>query len=320
MSIEKIPLLVVTGPTASGKTALAVQLAKQLNGEVISADSMQIYQGMDIATAKPTPEEMASVPHHLISLLPPSHPFSVAEYVSLAHAAAQDIHSRGRLPILAGGTGLYISSMVDNLTFTPEPSDPQLRKQLQALAEQQGGEHLLEMLRGFDPETADTLHPNNLGRIIRSIEVYRLTGRTMSQQRSLSRATPSPYNLCMLGLNFRHRQRLYDRINHRVDVMLEQGLLEEARQAFQSTGPTAGQAIGCKELYPYLQGNAELQPCVEKLKQSTRNYAKRQLTWLRREPRIHWLYPDALPPGESLFAAALLVTQTCFYSKKEEER
>lgn len=303
-SQQQIPLVVVAGPTASGKTGLAVELALRLGGEVVSADSMQIYRHMAVATAKPTPEEMKGVPHHLLDFLEPEESFSVARYVELAGAAIGDIHSRGRLPIVAGGTGLYISSLVDNIMFAPQPQDPALRRQLEQRAKDQGGQALLEELATFDPAAAARLHPNNLGRIIRAIEVYRLTGVPITRQEALSRREPSPYRLSMLALNFSDRLRLYDRINTRVDGMLAGGLVDEARAMGERIlSPTAAQAIGYKELAGYLGGDEPLEAAVDRIKQETRRYAKRQLTWLRRDSRYHWLFPD-IAQGEALVLEA----------------
>lgn len=301
----QIPLIVVAGPTASGKTALAVQLALRLGGEVVSADSMQIYKGMDIATAKPSLEEQAGIPHHLLDFLGQDETYSVAQYCEAAHKTIEQIHQRGKLPIVAGGTGLYISSLVDCIDFSPQKEDPELRAELLELARLHGGQHLLEMLAGFDPEAAARLHPNNLGRIVRAIEVYRLTGVTMSRQLELSRKRPSPYKLCMLGLDFRDRSRLYDRINTRVDAMLKAGLVQEATEVLsRPISKTALQAIGYKELIPFLEGTETLEACAEQLKQNTRRYAKRQLTWFRRDQRIHWLFPDEVNCPETLIQAA----------------
>ena len=230
---EKIPLIVVAGPTASGKTAAAVALAKKLNGEVVSADSMQIYKGMDIATAKPTVAEMEGVPHHLLDFLEPDQAFTVADYVSMAGKVIQDIYSRGKLPILAGGTGLYIHSLVDHIQFTETKNDLLLRSQLQEEAAAYGNVHMLERLRALDPAYAEKLHPNNLNRIIRGLEVCILTGQTMTQQIEESRREESPYLPCMLGLNCLDRQNLYRRINQRVDRMMEMGLLEEAQHLYR---------------------------------------------------------------------------------------
>ncbi len=281
-------IIVVCGPTASGKTALAVELAKLYNGEVISADSMQIYTDMDVASAKATPEEQQGIPHHLLDFLDPSEAFSVADYVKLCDECVRDILSRGKTPVICGGTGLYISSFVDNLQFDDSGSDPAFREEMRKLAEERGASVLLERLRVIDPETAEALHENNVGRVIRALEVHHITGHTISEAKRMSREKPSPYEFIMLSLDFENREKLHERINLRVDRMLQAGLLEEARQCFaQSDRPTAAQAIGCKELYPYLRGEKTLEECVEELKLRTRQYAKRQLTWFRRDPRIH---------------------------------
>ena len=290
--MDKQFIAVVCGPTASGKTALSVELAKRLSGEIISADSMQIYKGMDIATAKPTEQEKQGIPHYLMDFLDPHDSFSVADYVKMAHERIAEISSRGKLPIIVGGTGLYISSLIDNLSFEETESDYEYRDELRALAQEKGNGYLLEMLREIDPETAAKLHENNLNRIIRALEVYKTTGKTMSEQQRLSRLSPSPYDPCMIQLDY-DRETLYDRINRRVDIMLAEGLIDEARQfTEQSDYPTAAQAIGYKELMPYLKGENELEPCVERLKQETRKYAKRQLTWFRRDDRIHYIRVD----------------------------
>lgn len=279
-------IIVVSGPTASGKTALAVELAKIYDGEVISADSMQIYTDMDVASAKATAEEQQGIPHHLLGFLDPSESFSVADYVKLCDECVRAILARGKTPIICGGTGLYISSFVDNLTFDDSEQDFAYREELRRFAEEHGNIALLERLREVDPETAATLHENNVGRIIRALEVYKTTGHTISQAKAMSRETPSPYEFVMITLDFDDRDILRDRINRRVDGMMERGLLDEARACFeQENRPTAAQAIGCKELYPYFRGERSLEDCVEELKLRTRQYAKRQLTWFRRDKR-----------------------------------
>ncbi len=281
-------ILVVCGPTASGKTALAVELAKLYNGEVISADSMQIYTDMDVASAKATKEEQQGIPHHLIDFLDPSESFSVADYVGLCDEKVRDILSRGKTPIICGGTGLYISSFVDNLQFDDSGSDPLFREEMRKIAEEQGGGVLLSRLREIDPETAETLHENNVGRIIRALEVYHITGHTISQAKRMSREKPSPYEFVMMAIEYENRETLHKRINRRVELMAEAGLIEESRACFnQPNRPTAAQAIGCKELYPYFRGEKTLEECLEELKLRTRQYAKRQMTWFRRDKRIH---------------------------------
>ena len=297
---EKIPVLAVVGPTASGKTALSIALAKALDGEIISADSMQIYKGMDIASAKPTKEERAGIPHHMMGVISPETPYSVADYVEDAGKAIADVWNRKKCPILVGGTGLYVDSLLSGTRFIPSPTDLELRKELQAQYDALGGEAMLRKLNAFDPESAARLHPNNNKRIIRAFEVYRLTGKTMTEALENSHSEPSRYKPVYIGINFADRAVLYDRINRRVDLMLENGLLDEAKDFFEHTTATAAQAIGYKELKPYLDGEVTLDEAVERLKQVTRNYAKRQLTWFKRNPEIHWLYPDTCTKEEFL--------------------
>lgn len=302
---KKIPVIAVVGPTASGKTALAVEAAKRFNGQIISADSMQIYEDMDIATAKPTADEMQGIPHHLIGFQPVDKKFSVADFVRLAAEKISAVYADGCLPVVAGGTGLYVDSLLQSISFTEEENNGELRRELNALFDEKGGEYMLSVLRNIDPETADALHPNDRGRIIRAIEIFRLTGKTMSEQRVLSREGESLYRPFYIGLNYRDRQTLYDRINLRVDKMLSDGLLEEAgRFVHTDSDTTACQAIGYKELLPYFNGEKELSECVENLKMSTRRYAKRQLSWFRRNESIHWLYPDDYDSRDELTEAA----------------
>ncbi|MGN0469840.1 MAG: tRNA (adenosine(37)-N6)-dimethylallyltransferase MiaA [Acutalibacteraceae bacterium] len=290
---NKTRLIAVAGPTASGKTSLSIELAKKYNGEIVSADSMQIYKGMDIATAKPTKEEMQGIPHHLIDFLSPTESFSVSEYVTLAKSAIDDITKRGKLPILCGGTGLYVRSLVENVKFSEEKTDEKLREELNERYKKEGGETLLKELAQFDEETAKTLHPNNGKRIIRAIEIYRTTGITMSQHIKNSKNEPSPYDLTAIGITYADRQKLYDRINLRVDIMMKNGLLKEAEDFYSRyNSNTASAAIGYKELKPYLDGEIPLDTAVEKLKQETRHYAKRQLTWFRRDEYINWIEAD----------------------------
>lgn len=321
MTTEQIPVVAVVGPTASGKSRLAVELAKWLNSEVVSADSMQIYQEMTIGTAKITPEEMEGVPHHMIDFLPVTSPFNVADYVSMAKTCLQEIHNRGKIPVLAGGTGLYVRSLLQNLDFSEGDHDLSLREELTELANREGVEPLMEELRRIDPESAERIEPNNLPRVIRAIELYRTTGKTMTQHLADSRRNPSPYQVCMIGLNYQDRSVLYDRINRRVDEMMAQGLLEEARILLQGEGgKTALQAIGYKELKPYFDGERSLEESVAFMKQATRRYAKRQLTWFRREEKIHWLYPDSYEDFRLLLEDAKeLVTGTFGGAEKNDE-
>ncbi len=304
--MSKIPLIVICGPTASGKTALSIAIANALNGEIVSCDSMQIYKGMDIATAKPTVDERAKAVHHLVDFLDPGESFSVAEYIKLANSAITDIHSRGRTPILCGGTGLYVTSLVDNVTFDEFGSDESIRQELFALANQHGNGYLLDILREFDPDSAERLHENNLNRIIRAIEVYRVTGKTITDYNRNSKLTESPYDTVMIGINYRDRQKLYDRINLRVDLMLNEGLLKEAKEVLSNEQmKTAAQAIGYKELAPYFSGERTLEDCIENLKMQSRRYAKRQLTWLRRDQRIRWIYADECESFDDILNQAL---------------
>ncbi|MCD7732680.1 MAG: tRNA (adenosine(37)-N6)-dimethylallyltransferase MiaA [Oscillospiraceae bacterium] len=300
----KQKLIVICGPTASGKTELSVSLAERFDGEVVSADSMQIYKDISIATAKPTPEEMRGIRHHMIDFLSLSEEFSVADYVRLAGECISDIADRGKVPIVCGGTGLYISSLINGISFDETCSSTELREELSRLAEEKGGEYLLDILREFDLESANRLHPNNLTRIIRAIEVYKISGVTMTEANKLSQKE-SPYDPIMIGLNYSDRELLYERVNLRVDRMLEMGLLDEAKMVLSMENvATAGQAIGYKEFKPYFAGEKSLGECVENVKQDSRRYAKRQLTWFRRDERINWIYRDLLSNDESEFEIA----------------
>ena len=315
--MNKIKVIVICGPTASGKTSLAVELAKRVRGEVVCADSMQIYKGMDIATAKPTVEEMQGIPHHIVDFLEPSESFSVADYVELAHKIISGISARGSVPIICGGTGLYIDSLTENIQFQQTVTKTPVREELRALADEKGNAHLLEMLREIDPETAERLHENNLSRIIRAIEVYKTTGVTMSEQIRQSKSLGSPYSVLRICLDYRDRAVLYERIDKRVDIMLENGLLDEAKKVLaDSTLQTARQAIGYKELAPYFAGSLPLEDCIDNLKRSTRRYAKRQLTWFRRSTDTVWLYPDEL--GESLADRATEIAKIFLKGEQDE--
>lgn len=290
---EKIKIVYVVGPTASGKTRLSVELANILNAEIISADSMQIYKNMDIATAKPTKEEMQGIVHHLIDFVDPAEKFSVAEYVKLARAKIEDIHKRGKQIIVCGGTGFYIDSLMKNVEFYSENSDLDLREKLKQEAIEKGPKYLIDKLAEFDEESAKRIHPNNIKRVIRAIEVYYTTGITMTEHIKNSEVTKSIYNNCIIGLNFKNRGILYDRINTRVDVMIQNGLVNEARNVFKSDYDiTAISAIGYKELKAYLDGNESLEDAVNRVKMESRRYAKRQLTWFKRNKDIHWIYVD----------------------------
>lgn len=304
-----IPVLVIVGPTASGKTDLAVKCALRFNGEIVSADSMQIYKGMDIATAKPTAEEMKGIKHHLTDFLAPEKKYSVADYVRDAKKAVFDINSRNKLPIISGGTGLYVDSLIENVKFIDIPTDFNLRDSLQKRLADDGALKLLEELAEFDAESAKNLHPNNTKRIVRAFEVYELTGKTMTQLEAESKNEPSPFLPVFIGINYRDRNVLYDRINRRVDIMLSSGLLQEAEKYFNMKGVTSVQAIGYKELAPYFDKKLSLDKCVENLKQATRNYAKRQLTWFRRNKNINWVYPDDYNSSDAFYDAVYKIIE-----------
>ena len=303
MSEKKIQILAIVGPTASGKTAVAVELARRLGGEVVSCDSMQVYRRMDIGTAKPTTEEMCGIPHHLIDAVEPDTPFSCAEYVSMASEAVKDIAARGKLPILCGGTGLYLDRFLCG-EMEETHADEDLRASLFAFAEREGTQALHERLRSVDPESADAIHPNNVKRVVRALEIFEQTGIPKSEFDRRSQVAESPYDATVIGLHYPRREVLYERINRRVDIMLEQGLVEETRR-LRGMGvfdicQTAAQAIGYKELFPYLDGEATLEACVETLKLATHHYAKRQVTWFKAKPYVQWVTCDTVSDGKSI--------------------
>ncbi len=287
-------LLVICGPTATGKTAAALALAKRLDGEIVSADSMQIYQGLPIGTAQPSEAETEGIPYHLSGFLPPEERFSVADYVRLASRTIEEIRRRNHVPIVAGGTGLYIESLVNGIDFTEVKSDPALRARLQQELQRQGAETLLKGLAQVDPAYAAKLCAADHKRIIRALEWHAQTGETMSERLVRSRPAQKPYHPLMIGLAFPERAQLYARINERVDAMIGQGLLTEARMVYehQDTYATAAQAIGYKEFFPYWENTQTLAACTAALKQATRRYAKRQLTWFRHMEGIVWLTAD----------------------------
>ena len=297
--------LVICGPTASGKTALAVALAQILNGEVVSADSMQVYRGMDIGTAKPTAEEMQGVPHHMLDVADPWENFSVGRYVSQAIPVMDDILARGKLPIVAGGTGLYIDHLMAGREFAPfAPDTAGVRQQLQQQAREEGLEPLRDKLAQVDPESAQRLHPNDEKRIIRALEVYLTTGKTISQHNRESQAIPPRYHPLTIGLDFEERPHLWQRIDRRVDQMMAGGLVDEVRALLDSGVPdrcTAMQAIGYKEMAAALRGDGDTARAAEEIKLRSRQYAKRQLTWFRRNGDARWIRWETRPN----FAAAL---------------
>ena len=291
--MKKQKIICVVGPTASGKTALGVTMARHLDGEVISADSMQIYRDMHIASAAPDISETEGVPHHLVEFLPYGSTFTVADYVKIAREKIAEIALRGKMPIIVGGTGLYINSLVNNVEFIQNDTDIELRESITKEFELVGGAEMLKRLREIDPETADKLHENDKRRIIRAFEIYESTGMTKSFNDEMSIKNESPYSACMIGVTYRDRELLYERINRRVDIMLENGLLDEAKAAYQKNiGGGAVQAIGHKEFFDYFKGEISLECATENLKRSTRRYAKRQLTWFNKDTRIKWIYKD----------------------------
>ena len=291
-------ILVISGPTASGKTRLAVELALRHGGEVVSADSMQVYRRMDIGTAKPTPEEMRGIPHHMLDVADPEEDFSVARYVDMAAKCVDDILSRGKLPILAGGTGLYIDSLLSGRTFAPFQPDSPLRGQLEEQLRREGGAAMLARLAQVDPDSAARLHPNDEKRIVRALEVYYETGETIGAHDRKSREIPPRYDAAYIGLAFRDREDMKERIDRRVDAMMAQGLLQEVETLLQSGLPrdaTALQAIGYKQFLAVAEGRATVAEAIAEVKLRSRQYAKRQLTWLRRNEAIHWILWEKTP-------------------------
>ncbi len=291
--MKKQKIICVAGPTASGKTALGVALAKHFDGEVISADSMQIYCDIHIASAAPDKSETDGVPHHLVEFLPYGSTYTVADYVKEAKEKIAEITERGKLPIIVGGTGLYINSLVNNVEFIESETDLTLRERITKEFDLAGGEEMLRRLQEIDPEAANKLHANDKRRIIRAFEIYESTGNTKSFNDELSVKNDSPYAVCMIGTTYRDREKLYERINSRVDIMLENGLLEEAKTAYDKNSVGGAiQAIGHKEFFDYFKGELSFENAVENLKRSTRRYAKRQLTWFNRDTRMNWIYMD----------------------------
>lgn len=287
----KRPLIILTGPTAVGKTAASIELAKAVEGEIISADSMQVYRGMDIGSAKISRKEMDGVRHYLVDVLEPEEEFNVVKFQRLARQAAEEIYSRNKIPIVVGGTGFYIQALLYDIDFTENDGDISLRQELEKTAEEKGPEYLHQLLQEVDPQAARDLHPNNIKRVIRALEFYRQTGQKISEHNRKERAKESPYRYAYFVLTD-DRARLYDRIDRRVDAMMEAGLLEEVR-SLRDRGVkrtcTSMQGLGYKELYACLEGECSLDEAVRIIKRDTRHFAKRQLTWFRRERDVIWL-------------------------------
>lgn len=284
-------IIVITGPTASGKSATAIELCKLIDGEIISADSMQIYRGMNIGTAKPSISERQGIPHHMMDLIDPIYTYSVAQYIRDAAIVINDILRRGKIPVICGGTGQYISALIEGTVFTSISSDKKIREELIIELDRKGISQVYKELEGIDPDSAKILHINDVKRILRAIEVYRLTGFTKSQLNRISREK-GPAFACISFCITNDREILYERINNRVDAMVKQGLIEEIKQLlidFPALSNTAYQAIGYKEFIPYLKSEISLEEAVNIVKQSTRNYAKRQLTWFRKIDQLIWI-------------------------------
>ena len=286
----KRPMIILAGPTAVGKTAASIRLAKAVGGEIISADSMQVYRHMDIGSAKIRPEEMEGVPHYLVDVLEPEEDFNVVRFQQMAKAAAEEIYSRGRIPIAAGGTGFYIQALLYDIDFTENDGDSSFRRELEKTAEEKGGEYLHSLLQEADPEAALQIHPHNIKRMIRALEFHHQTGGKISEHNETEREKESPYNFAYFVLTD-DRSRLYDRIDRRVDLMMEEGLLDEVRflkERGVRRDSTAMQGLGYKELYAFLDGEYPLEEAVRIIKRDTRHFAKRQLTWFKRERDVIW--------------------------------
>jgi len=308
MENKKKKVICIVGPTASGKTALSVALAKELCGEVVSCDSMQIYRGMDIGTAKPAVDEMQGVPHHMLSVVSPEENYSVARYVEEASLCVDDIISRGKIPIIVGGTGLYVDSLIKGIEFAEFREDEEYRNELFRICEEKGNTYIHNMLKEVDPERAAEIHENNVKRVIRALEVYKATGRTISEHDAESMKKPPKYDAIYIGLMFEDREKLYDRINLRVDTMLKAGLCDEVQKLLESgvsANATAMQAIGYKELVSYFAGNCSLADATEQIKQSSRRYAKRQITWFKRNKNIRWISVDKSKNISDLLQASM---------------
>ena len=301
------PLVILTGPTSVGKTSLSIHLAHEIGGEIISADSMQVYRGMDIGTAKITEEEMEGIPHHLVDILDPDQPFNVVEFQRLAREAMEQINSKGKIPILVGGTGFYIQALLYDIDFSEHEDGSGYRRELTKLAEEKGKQYIHSMLEEVDPEYAASVHYHNLKRVIRALEYYRETGEKLSRHNKEQQDRTSPYNYAYLVLN-QDRKILYDRINRRVDQMMEQGLLQEVRGLYErglTPDLISMQGLGYKEFFEYFHGNVSLEEVVDRIKLETRRFAKRQLTWFRREKDVIWIDKGDYPGEKEILAAIL---------------
>ena len=320
---EKIPVVAVTGPTAAGKTAFGIELARRFGGEIVSCDSMQVYRGLPIGTAQPTEVELRQAPHHLISFLDWDVSFSVSDYVELAGKTISEIYSRGKLPIVVGGTGLYARSLLRGFSFQENVRDEELRRELFRRAETEGIDVLCRELQQVDPVSAEQIHPNNVKRVVRAVEYCRLAGEPFSEQARRSQTAESPYRSLMLCVSYRDREKLYARIDRRVDKMLEQGILEEAEIFYRfckenGTPATAAQAIGYKELFPYFEQHVSLEEAVENIKRESRRYAKRQITWFRREQDAMFLYQDDWNDPDELLKEGCRIVERFLQGKEPD--
>lgn len=304
----KKPLIILTGPTAVGKTALSIKLARAIDGEIISADSVQVYRRMDIGSAKITKQEMEGIPHYLIDVLEPEEDFNVMVFQQMAKKAMDEIYARGKIPIITGGTGFYIQAVLNDISFTETDADDELRKKLEEEAEQNGAEALHQKLQEVDPKAAEEIHPNNVKRVIRALEFFLETGKKISEHNAAERQKESPYNFAYFVLNM-DRQKLYSRIELRIDQMLEAGLVEEVRQLKQEgcqKGMVSMQALGYKEILSWLNGECTFDEAIYILKRDTRRFAKRQLTWFRREKDVCWIKKEQYDNDENRILNAMI--------------
>ena len=308
---EKKPLIILTGPTAAGKTSLSIELAKSIGGEIISADSMQVYKKMDIGTAKIRPEEMQGVPHYLIDELDPSEEFNVVAFVEKSKEAMKKIYATGHIPIIVGGTGFYIQALLYDIDFSQHEDKESYRKELEQLAKEKGKEYLYEILKKKDPEYAEITHCNNVKKVIRALEYYKETGKKLSEHNEEQRQKESPYNFAYFVL-YHDREELYDRINRRVDLMMEDGLLFEVESLIKegyTKNLVSMQGLGYKEFFDYFDGRMTLEDTVDKIKKDTRHFAKRQLTWFRREKEVIWLNKKEYEQEKDLLDSVLNIIQ-----------
>ena len=306
--MKKIPVIVVVGPTASGKTALSIEIAKKFDCEIISFDSMQVYKELSVSTAKPTNDEMCGIKHHLIDCISVCEEFSVADFCKKANEIVFEIISKGKIPLLVGGTGLYVDSFINNIDFSVTSQNEEVRNKVDELEKELGPMGIHELLCKLDSDSAKDIHPNNVKRVKRALEMYYSSGKSKTEQMIESKRNPSPYIPIYIGINYVNREKLYNRINLRVDKMLEEGILDEVEAFYKlPVSKTAVQAIGCKEFKPFLDGVSNLDVCIEKLKQESRRYAKRQITWFKRNKDIYWFYPDEMSFDDVLDSCCKLI-------------